>query len=114
MAKIIYIEDDESVRNCTTIMLKRKGHSVLPRRDTYNVDQIAEIWSPDLVITDHNLGDDKETGLKAALRLKDAGVNVVMLSGNDDAMKGAREADIPFFMKPYVISKLLDEMEIGL
>ena len=112
MARILYIEDNEGVRNCTELMLKRAGHSVLSRIDTYKVDQISEIWCPDLVITDHDLGEGKETGLDAAIRLKADGVNVVMLSGNDDALKGAREVDIPFFMKPCVIRTLLDEVEI--
>lgn len=109
--RILYIEDDERVRKCTELMLKRLGHTVISRIDTEKVCTIADIWKPDLVIIDHDLGEGKEKGLQCALRLKDVKVNVVMMSGNHDALKGARDADIPFFMKPYVISNLLDEVK---
>lgn len=112
MAKILYIEDDESIRNCTELMLNRLGHTVITRMDTEGVFAMADIWKPDLVITDHDLGEGKENGLQLALRLKDAGVKVAILSGNDDVLSDAREAKIPFFYKPYKISVLLKEMDV--
>ncbi len=112
MARILYIEDDEGMRNCVELVLKRRHHTVISRVDTEKVCAIADIWKPDLVITDHDLGEGKEKGLQLALRLKAAKVNIVMLSGNDEALSGAKRADIPFFMKPCLIGDLLDEMEI--
>ena len=112
MARILYIEDDEKVRQCTTLMLKRADHSVLPRIDTDKINALVSIWKPDLVITDHNLGEGKEKGLQVALRLKADRINVVMLSGNYDALKGASAANIPFFSKPCSIASLLSEIEI--
>lgn len=112
MARIIYIEDDESTRNCTVTMLKRLGHSVLPRIDTINLDSLTSIYKPDLVIADHNLGEGKEKGLQAAIRLKDNKINVVMLSGNHDALLEAEAAGIPFFTKPYLIKTLLDKINL--
>lgn len=111
MAKIMYIEDDEGVRRCTEMMIKRLNHTVISRVDTEKAFAIADIWNPDLVITDHDLGEGKEKGLQLALRLKDAGINVVMLSGSSEALSDARKADIPFFMKPCIINKLFDEVE---
>lgn len=108
--RILYIEDDESVSNCTEMMLKRLGHTVITRIDTEKADTLVDIWNPDLVITDHDLGEGKEKGLQCALRLKADKVNVVMLSGNNDAMSGAKRADIPFFMKPCHIGGMLDEV----
>ena len=107
--RILYIEDDKSVKKCKELMLKRLGHTVISRIDTEKVCAIADIWTPDLVITDHDLGEGKEKGLQCALRLKAAKVNVVILSGDNDALSGAKRADIPFFMKPYRINKLLEE-----
>lgn len=112
MARILYIEDDESVRECTETMLRRLGHSVISRVDAEKVTPLVDIWKPDLVIIDHDLGEGKEKGLQVALRLKADKVNVVMLSGNDEALSGATRADIPFFMKPCLISDLMDEVEI--
>lgn len=112
MAKILYIEDDESTRDCTTRMLKRLGHSVIPRIDTTKIDAFASIWKPDLVITDHDLGEGKEKGLQAALKLKSLGINVVMLSGNYDALTEATAAGILFFTKPCPIKTMLDEISL--
>jgi two-component system response regulator PilR (NtrC family) len=112
MAKILYIEDDESTRNCVELMMTRLGHNVMSREDTDKAFAIVDIWKPDLVITDHNLGEGKEKGLQLALRLKADKVNVVMLSSDDNALSGAKRADIPFFMKPCLIRNMLAELEI--
>ena len=106
--KILYIEDNESVRDCTELMLKRLGHTVITRIDTEKADTLVDIWKPHLVITDHDLGEGKEKGLQCALRLKADKVNVVILSGNNDALSGAKRADIPFFMKPCHIGDMLE------
>ena len=112
MARILYVEDDENVRDCTELMLKREGHTVISRVDTEKAFAIADLWKPHLVITDHDLGEGKENGLQLALRLNDAGVKVAMLSGNGDALSDAREAKIPFFHKPYYIYELIEEMKV--
>jgi DNA-binding NtrC family response regulator len=112
MARILYIEDDESIRNLTTRLLRREGHSVIEREDTDRADALVDQWSPHLVITDHELGKGKEEGLQLALRLHREGIKVVMLSGNSDAALKAAEARIPFFFKPCLISKLLKQVEL--
>jgi CheY-like chemotaxis protein len=112
MARILYIEDDKYIREVTVKLLKRAGHNVIPRIDTDGSTALADIWKPDLIITDHELGENKEKGLTAALRLKEDGFKVAVLSSSPDAFTGAREAKIPFFFKPYNISALLAEMEV--
>ena len=108
MAKILYIEDDELLRDTTELMLHRFGHSVITRVDTSHADAIADQWKPDLVITDHQLGPGKETGLELAKRLHDKGHKVVMLSGSPEAFDDAVEAGIHFFYKPCCIASLLE------
>ena len=112
MARILYIEDNQSVRESTEVLLKREGHSVISREDTAKADDIVNQWRPHLVITDHELGAGKETGLERAMRLKDAGVKVCMLSGCAVARDKASTAFIRFFIKPYHIPALLLEMNI--
>lgn len=112
MARILYVEDDESTRKCHILMMKRLGHSVLPRIDTEKIKAFVDIWKPDLVITDHDLGLGKEKGLQAALQLKADGINVAMLSGNHDALEEATAAGIPFFTKPCLIKKMLSELNL--
>lgn len=108
MARILYIEDDGDLRKLTTMILRRKGHSVISRPDTENADSLADQWRPALVITDHNLGDGKETGLCLALRLSKVGFKVAIYSGN----LAASSHGIPFFLKPHSIPVLLDEMDV--
>ena len=108
MAKILYIEDDKDLRDLTELVLARThNHIVMPRIDTKQADAIVDLWSPDLVITDHELGCGKEKGLELALRLKKNGIKVAILSSSPDAYHGAAKAKIPFFYKPYDIRALL-------
>ena len=112
MAKILYIEDQSLIRAATEDLLVRMGHSVIPRVDTDKVDAIVDQWGPDLIITDHNLGHGKETGLELAKRLHSGGYKVVMLSGCPVAAATAEEAGVPFFYKPCNMSTLLKSMEV--
>jgi CheY-like chemotaxis protein len=112
MARILYIEDEPCIRDATVRLLRRKGHSVIERENTACADQLVEIWNPDLVITDQNLGYKNEKGIELALRLKKKRVKVVMLSGSLEVYDKACEAAIPFFCKPYSIVALLEEVEI--
>ena len=109
MARILYIEDNELLRDSTEVLLKQVyGHSVITRPDTDKADAIASIWRPDLVLTDHDLGRGKETGLELAKRLQADGVKVAVLSGSPEA----RGQGVPFFYKPGNMDALLKGMEV--
>lgn len=113
MAKILYIEDHEDVRESTEKVLTRlHGCTVISRPNTDKVDALADQWKPDLIITDHELGHGKERGLDLAIRLKANGYKVAILSASLEAQEGAAAAEIPFFLKPYGIGALLKEMEV--
>ena len=112
MSRILYIEDNEEIRELGEIMIKREGHSVILLPDTSKADAFVDQWKPHLVITDHELGEGKEVGLDLAVRMKINNVKVVILSGNVKAMSDASLLGISFFMKPYSMKKLLKEMEI--
>lgn len=114
MPKILYIEDDKLLRESTELLLTRlHGCTVIPRVDTDKADALANLWKPDLIITDHGLGVGKEKGLELAKRLHAAGHKVAILSASSEALDGAAEAKIPFFFKPYNVGALLKEMEVG-
>ena len=112
MSRILYIEDDEQLRESGEKLLKLQGHSVITREDTNRAESLADLWKPHLVITDHELGAGKETGLELAVRLKKDGINVVMLSGCPTAYDEAMILGIPFFMKPYSMLNLVDKMVV--
>lgn len=108
MARIMYIEDDEKLREVGELILKRKGHSVVVRKNTDKAIGVASIFKPDLIITDHDLGTE-ETGLMFAEKAKQQGFNVVMMTGSD-VREDARRLGIPFFSKPCLITDLLEEI----
>ena len=111
MARIMYIEDDESVRTAGKMMLERKKHTVIARENTDKALAMASIWKPDLIITDHDLGTE-DTGLVFAEKAKQDGFNVAMMTGSD-VSGDARRLGIPFFSKPCLITDVLDEVIIN-
>ncbi len=108
MARIMYIEDDKKVREVGELLLKRKKHFVLARKNTDKAIALASIWKPDLVITDHDLGTE-ETGIMFAEKAKQQGFNVVMMTGSD-VRADARRLGIPFFSKPCLITDVLEDL----
>ena len=113
MAKILYLEDNKDLRVATTrVLTQLLEHSVICREDTNKVDALVDQWRPDLVITDHELGEGKEKGLELAKRLHANGHKVAILSASPEAFNGAAKAKIPFFYKPYHMVALLKEMGV--
>ena len=110
MTRIMYIEDDEEIRKVGVLLLKRKGYSVLARENADKALSLAHIWKPDLIITDHDLGTE-ETGLTFAEKAKQGGFNVAMMTGAD-VREGTRRLGIPFFSKPCLVTKVLEELEV--
>lgn len=108
MARIMYIEDDERIREVGELLLKRKKHSVLARENTDKAIALASIFKPDLIITDHDLGTE-ETGIMFAEKAKEHGFNVVMMTGSD-VREDAMRLGIPFFSKPCLITDVLETL----
>ena len=111
MAKVMLIEDDESLRILGERCLKRDNHDVIVRENTDKAIGIASLFKPDLIITDHNLGT-QETGLVFAEKAKDAGFKVVMFTATDIRPE-ARKLNIPVFLKPYLIKNIVKEVING-
>jgi len=108
MTRIMYIEDDERIREVGELLLKRKGYSVVARENTDKALSLASIWKPDLIITDHDLGTE-ETGLMFAEKAKQGGFSVAIMTGSN-IRKDANRLGIPFFSKPCIITDVLKEM----
>ena len=109
MARIMYIEDDEKLRDVGNRLLKRKKHTVVARENTDKALAMAHIWKPDLIITDHDLGTE-ETGLMFAKKAKQHGFSVAMMTGSG-VEEEARSLGIPFYSKPCLIADVLDELK---
>ena len=115
MARILHIEDDEGIRTVVALKLKRAGHTVISRPGPGEAVAMADLWSPHLIITDHDLGPNRQTGLDLARKLKDDGHKVVLLSGSVEIEEEAIADGIPFYLKMRIdLPKILKDMEVGL
>jgi len=96
--KILLIDDDESVRNAVQHYLERSGYEVHTMDTSTGAVEEAVRLSPDLVLTDHNLGDC-ETGLSIAHKLKCKGIRAVLMSGDPTVRGPSLGMGIPFALK---------------
>ena len=97
--KILVIEDEESIRHCLKLKLQRKGHIVFTYDSGLGAQACAENLKPDLVISDHDLGEG-DKGVHIASNLRKKGFEVIMMSGNDGIRSASWDLGIPFIMKP--------------
>ena len=109
--KILVIEDDESIRECLKLKLTRKGHIVFTYSSGLGAQSCAEKLQPDLVISDHDLGEG-DNGLHIVSNLKKQGFNVIMMSGNEGIRSASWDRCIPFIMKPDIgpLMKIVDDL----
>jgi len=109
--KILVIEDEESIRECLKLTLTRKGHAVFTYPNGDGAQTYAEKLKPDLVISDHDLGEG-DKGLHIVSNLKKKGFEVIMMSGNEGVRSAAWDKCIPFIMKPDIgpLMKMVDDL----
>ena len=109
--KILVIEDEESIRACLKLKLTRKGHVVFTYSSGLGAQSCAEKLQPDLVISDHNLGEG-DNGLHIVSNLKRQGFEVIMMSGNEGIRSAAWDKGIPFIMKPDIspLMEMVDDL----
>ena len=109
--KILVIEDDESIRACLKLQLKRKGHIVFTYDSGLGAQSFAEKLHPDLTISDHDLGEG-DNGLHIVSNLKKQGFEVIMMSGNEGVRSASWDRCIPFIMKPDIrpLMEMVDEI----
>ena len=92
MARIVFVDDDEELRDLTKTILGKKGHSVLAFADAESAIQEIRIYKPDLILMDIILpGMD---GVEAIEKVRENPhflyIPVIFLSG----LVSGREKDI--------------------
>ena len=109
--KILVIEDDKSIREYLKFKLSKKGHVVLTYSSGLGAQSCAENMKPDLVISDHDLGEG-DKGLHIVSNLKKQGFRVIMMSGNEGVRSASWDKCIPFIIKPDIepLMKMVDDL----
>jgi serine/threonine-protein kinase PpkA len=113
VARIIIVEDDDSIRSNIVRMLKLEGHHALSATNGREALALALTALPDLVLTDVNMPEMDGFGLLEALRADAAlaSVPVVMLTALDDRQNFRRGMTLgadDYLTKPFTRLELLD------
>ncbi len=118
-AKLLIIEDDELVRNITSIALIKKGYSVNECSTAGSAIDLfkKENGNYDLCLIDIGLPDMNGFQLAEKLVLRKKEVKFLFVSGQDDSIINEQELfwkKNNFLRKPYKMVKLIEEVEKAL
>lgn len=105
MAKVMIVEDNEGVRQSISRLLATKGYTTIEWPGTTGAEKMINLMHPDMILTDNDLGPGEEKGLDMATRLKEKGLRVILMSG-DDLSSEAAIRGIPFYRKPLPLLEL--------
>ena len=91
MAKILIVDDDPTIIEQVTNILRAAGHHIESRQQTAGLDDVAREIAPDLIILDIHFPDDPQAGIKAARRLTQdphlCRIPILILSGINRSTK---------------------------
>jgi DNA-binding response OmpR family regulator len=97
MARILLIDDDESLRPVLRLVMVHFGHTVLEARDGKEGLRLFESFRPDLLITDIVMPEKEGMGVLMDLRKMRSTVKIIAMSG------GGRQGSVDYLR----IAKLL-------
>ena len=119
MARVLVVEDDDTVRDVVTAHLRRGGHRVLDARSGEDaLEVIAERSAPDVAVVD--LGLPEMDGLTLADELRHRpecrDLPVIFLSGrvDEEQIRTGRRKGAAYLTKPFIASALLDAIDRSL
>lgn len=110
MKKILIIDDDEGIRKLCITLMSRKGYTVATLPGSSGADELIKDFKPNIVLTDHNLGVGEEEGYTLAMRLKEQGVKVVLMSADPNIGSKALKNNLDFCQKPFRSEILLNTL----
>jgi len=107
MARILVIDNDDTVRALWIAVLTPQGHEVIPATGgAVGLPQYKQ-HTPELVVTDLDLPELHGLALIAWLRATHSGARIIAASGNDEAVRlAARLGAAITLRKPVGISAL--------
>ena len=112
--KILVVDDDESILEAVSLVLREEGYNVATNMKSESVYQEVESFKPNAIILDVLLsGNDGRTickNLKADEKTKD--IPIIMVSAHPSAEEGIQKygAD-DFLAKPFQLEDLLEKVE---
>ena len=119
MAKLLIVEDDESVRTLAARALERAGHSVDVACDgAHGLDCIhAELGVYDLVVSDIRMPEMDGIEMAQAAARSYPGLPILLMTGYADQRERAEELDaiiIDVVQKPFTLADIRDRVSLAL
>ena len=119
MAKLLIVEDDESVRTLAARALERAGHSVDVACDgAEGLDSIhARNGAYDLVVSDIRMPEMDGIEMAQNAARSYPGLPILLMTGYADQRERAEELDaiiIDVVQKPFTLSEIRDRVSLAL
>ncbi len=106
---VLIVDDDESIRNMLSIVLKDENYNVLIAEDAKKALMHLRKNKVHLVVSDIKMPDMSGIELLHLVKKKDARIPVVMITGHastDDAIKAMKIGAEQYIVKPFNIDEL--------
>ena len=113
MARILVVDDEDTIRHVLRQLLQSRGHSIEEARDGQAALEFCLREAFDLVITDIRMPRRDGLSLIKGLREYSRNIKMIALTGHDsEALDQAKEAGASYcFHKPFKMDELLEAVE---
>lgn len=117
MAKILIIDDDNSILSLMTKSCRQQGHEVVPVQSGKEGLTALDAERPDLMIVDLLIGDMNGLDIIRHGRSRHPGTEVIMVTANgsvETAVEAMRLGAFDYLTKPFEISDLRKTVDLAL
>lgn len=109
MAKILIVEDDETIRRYLRVGLDASGHLSRAAASLAHAREELELEDYDVIVVDARLPDGN--GVDLAAEVNSRGKKVVIISGHPPSMRRMEEGGIAYLQKPFELPALLSAIQ---
>jgi two-component system, OmpR family, response regulator len=116
-ARVLIVEDDQSLRELLTAALQREGWDVRAVADANAGEMAVESFAPDVAILDIQLGDGPDGFILARRIRARSDVPFVFLTDRDnveDRLAGFESGADDYLAKPFILAELLARLRVVL
>jgi two-component system, OmpR family, response regulator len=116
-ARILIVEDDQSLRELLVAALEREGWDVHAVGDATTGESAVERFNPDVAVLDIRLGDGPD-GLTLARRIRQRSdlpfLFLTDRTGVEDRLAGFESGADDYLAKPFILAELLARLRVVL
>jgi len=111
---ILYVEDDEMVRNNAVEYLERVAKKVIEAKDGKEALGLWKEYKPDIIITDISMPRLNGIDMASYIRAHDKDVQIIVATAHSDTeylLKAVELQLVKYIIKPITKDKLIDALE---